>query len=427
MDDATPPLLVVGAGRDGLRLRALKPLRPDAPLRAWCRGIEAGRLALAGPVEAEAVLTLPIARLPCVPLPAMLRIAAAAEGPELAEPWPIASPAEATALLGPPRPRIEDLRLEYGMLRGTGIERVNGLLQPALHAVINGSAARTVQAEPPVPLAEGGCAFRFALALEPADLNGSGIDVTLHTTGSRAMLARFALGPSLPGAERMAEIEARLLRLEQALDGVQQAGQVVLDRQLSMQQDRIDAFIDAAATLLLDRLAGEEPPAAALRRLIAAASPEPVEDAPAAAIEGAEAVLAPRDPAFDLGWHGAEEDAEGSFRWMTLQGLLRNPAPLRAVASVALEVGHLYGAPAPVLEASFDGTPCLVEAERRGPHHFSLRITPPGGAMPCRLLRLQSRAGGSPLEDGVSGDERVLSVAVTRAAFHYAEAPAAPR
>jgi hypothetical protein len=372
------------------------------------------------------VLTLPIARLPCVPLPAMLRIAAAAEGPDLADPWPVASPVEATALLGTSHPRIEDLRLEYGMLRGTGIERVNGLLQPALHAVINGSTARAVQAEPPVPLAEGGCAFRFALALEPADLNGSGIEVALHATGSRTVLARFALGPSLPGTGRMAELEARLLRLEQALDGVQQSVQAGLDRRLAMQQERIDAFIDAAATLLLDRLAGEEAPATALRRLVAAATPEPAEDAPAAAVAAGEAVLAPRDPAFDLGWNGAEEDAGGPFRWMTLQGLLRNPAPLRPVAAVELEVGHLYGAPAPVLEASFDGTPCLVEVERRGPHHFTLRIAPPGGPMPCRLLRLQSRAGGSPLEDGVSGDERVLSIAVTRAAFRYAEA-AAPR
>ncbi|WP_052214688.1 hypothetical protein [Belnapia sp. F-4-1] len=203
-------------------------------------------------------------------------------------------------------------------------------------------------------------------------------------------------------------------------------GQAALDRQVQMQQERIDAFIDAAATLLLDRLAEEEAPAAALRRLISAAA-EPKLAEPVAATEGAAAVLAPRDPAFDLGWHGPEEDEEGPFRWMTLQGLLRNPAPLRPVARVVLEVGHLYGAPAPLLEAGFDDTPCLVEAEQRGPHHFSLRIVPPGGAMPCRLLRLQSRAGGSPLEDGVSGDERVLSIAVTGAAFHYAEAPSAPR
>jgi hypothetical protein len=425
MDATTPPLLVVGAGRDGLRLRALRPLYLPGPLRAWCRGIELGQLVSAGPVAAEAVLTLPVERLPCVPLPAMLRIAVAAEGPELAEPWPLASPAEAVGLLGPARPRIEDLRLDHGILRGTGIERANGLLQPALHAVINGSTARAVQVEAPVPLAEGGCAFRFALALEPSDLNGSGLEVTLHAMGGPAVLARFALGPSLPGTERLPALEARLQRLEQALEGAQQAGQVALERQLRVQQERIDAFIEAAATLLLDRLAGDEAPAEALRSLVAAASPQPAEEAPAFA-EGPEAVLAPQDPAFDLGWHGAEEDAEGPFRWMTLQGLLRNPAPLRPVEAVVLEVGHLYGAPAPVLEASFDGTPCLVAAEQRGPHHFSLRIAPPGGPVPCRLLRLRSRAGGSPLEDGVGGDGRVLSVAVTRAAFRYAEA-AAPR
>ncbi|SDC51208.1 hypothetical protein [Belnapia rosea] len=427
MSDATPPLLVVGAGREGLRLRALRPVAPDGPIRIFCRGIEVGRAVPTGPVEAEAVLDIPVTRLPCVPLPALLRIAAAPEGPELADSWPVATAAEALALLGPTRPRIEDLRLEHGMLRGTGIDRVNGLLQPALHAIINGSTARAVQADPPVPLAEGGCAFRFALALEAADLNGSGLAVTLQAMGSRAILARFALGPSLPGTERLAELEERLLRLEQAGDAARLAGQAVLDRQLRLQQERIDAFIDAAATLLLDRLAGDEAPATALRRLIAAASPETEEVAETAPAEGAEAVLNPRDPGFDLGWHGPEEDEAGPFRWMTLQGLLRNPAPLRPVAAALVEIGHLYGAPAPVLEASFDGAPCLVEVERRGPHHFSLRITPPGGPMPCRLLRLHSRAGGSPLEDGVSGDERVLSVAVTGAAFAYAEEPAAPR
>jgi hypothetical protein len=58
--------------------------------------------------------------------------------------------------------------------------------------------------------------------------------------------------------------------------------------------------------------------------------------------------------------------------------------------------------------------------EQVGPHHFTLRITPPDGAMPCRLLRLQALTGGSPAEDGVSGDARVLSVAVSGVGFEYA-------
>jgi hypothetical protein len=136
---------------------------------------------------------------------------------------------------------------------------------------------------------------------------------------------------------------------------------------------------------------------------------------------GAQAVLTPRDAGFDLGWHGAEEDAGGGFRWMTLQGLLRNPAPLRPVAAVTIMVGHVYGAATPALEAAFDTMPCLITTERCGPHHFSLRIAPPGGPAPCRLLRLQALTGGCPAEDGASGDERVLSVAVTGVTFDYAD------
>ncbi|MBL6456851.1 hypothetical protein JMJ55_16050 [Belnapia sp. T6] len=414
--DASPPLLVVGPVPGGLRLRALRPV-PPGPLLAWCRGIEVGRLDLPAEVEAGAPIDLPIRRLPCVPLPAELRIAARSEGPELAAPWRIETPAMATGLLGPATPSLEDLRLEHGLLRGTGIERANGLLQPALHATINRDTLRAVQVETPVPLAEGGCAFRFALPLEPADLTGQGLSVTLHAAGNPAVLARFAWGPALPDAARLAELEMRLQRLEQAGDAALLAGQAVLDRQLRRQQERIDAFIEAAASLLLDRLAGDEPPAAALRRLVAATAP--AEEEVEAAVEGDHVTLTPRDAAFDLGWHGPEEDAGGGFRWMTMEGLLRNPAPLRPVAAVTLEVVHLYGAPAPALEARFDAAPCLIALERRGPHHFAVRITPPGGPAPCRMLRLRALAGGCPAEDGVSGDDRALSVAIASAGFDY--------
>ncbi|MDB5372789.1 MAG: hypothetical protein JWP04_1431 [Belnapia sp.] len=419
MDDPSFSFMIVGAGRAGLRLRALRPFGTGT-IRAWCRGIAVGQFVLPGPVAADTLLDLPITRLPCVPLPARLRLATAPDGPELAEPWSIASPGEAIALLGPPAPVLEDLRLEFGMLRGTGIERANGLLAPALHAVVNGTIARLVQAEAPVALAEGGCAFRFALALEPADLTGSGLGVTLHMPGLAAPLARFAWGPALPGAERLAELEARLLRLEQAGESMQASSQAQLEQRLARQQDRIDAFIDAAASLLLDRLTLAEPAAEALRGLIAAASPA---TPPAAvfspATEAPQAMLAPHDSGFDLGWHAAEEDAGGGFRWMTLQGLVRNPAPLRPVAGVTITVAHLYGAPAPAIEASFDAAPCLVEAQPEGPHQFRLRIIPPSGPAPCRMLRLQSLAGGSPAEDGVSGDTRQLSVAVAGLAFDY--------
>lgn len=414
------PMMVVGIGPAGMRLRALRDCAPGEVLRAWCRGIEVGSLALGETIAADTVLELPIARLPCVALPALIRFAAAPDGPDLAAPWTIAGPEVALALLGPAAPVLEDLRLDHGMLRGTGIERRNGLLRPVLHAIVNGTLARAVQVEAPVPLAEGGCAFRFALALEATDLGGRGLSIALHAPGQEAPLARFAWGPALPGQEAMAALEARLLRLEQAGETALATLEASLERRFAQQQERIDAFIDAAATLLLDRLTPPADPAAALRALIATAtSPEP--ETSEALVRGAQAVLAPRDAGFDLGWHGAEEDAGGGFRWMTLQGLLRNPAPLRPVAAVLVEVGHLYGAPAPLIEAGFDAQPCLVATEPQGAHRYRLRITPPGGAALCRLLRLQALAGGSPAEDGVSGDSRVLSVAVTRVVFDYAD------
>lgn len=414
------PLLVVGAGPAGLRLRALRACAPGEVLRAWCCGIEVGRLMLGSDIAADMLLDLPITRLPCVPTPTPIRLAAAPEGPELAAPWPIAGPEVAVALLGPASPVLEDLRLDHGMLRGTGIERRNGLLRPVLHAIVNGILARAVQVEAPVPLAEGGCAFRFALALEATDLTGGGLSIALHAPGLEAPLARFTWGPALPGQDGLAAMEARLLRLEQAGETALATLQASLDRRLEQQQDRIDAFIDAAASLLLDRLNPPEDSAAAFRALIATAT-SPAPGLPEAPVLGAQAVVTPRDAGFDLGWHGVEEDATGDFRWMTLQGLLRNPAPLRPIASVLVEVAHLYGAPRPVLDAEFDATPCLVAVEPQGAHRYRLRITPPGGPVICRLLRLQSLAGGSPAEDGVSGDTRVLSMAVTCVVFDYAD------
>jgi hypothetical protein len=92
------------------------------------------------------------------------------------------------------------------------------------------------------------------------------------------------------------------------------------------------------------------------------------------------------------------------------------------VAAVTIEVLHLYGAPAPLLEAMLDAAPCPAVVERvpGGAGRFRVRLVPPGGPLAFALLRLQSRAGGIPAEDGVSEDSRQLSVAVAGVAFDYA-------
>lgn len=125
--------------------------------------------------------------------------------PRPREPWPLPNAATARALLGAPTAlEVEEMRLEHGILRGTARDRVNGLLEPVMYARINGSGARGVAVEAPAPLPEGGCAFRFALALEPGDLNETGLSVALHLVGLQAPVARFAYarvgleGPARP-------------------------------------------------------------------------------------------------------------------------------------------------------------------------------------------------------------------------------------
>src|SRR3954463_9575370 len=114
--------IAIGFSRAGLSLRAIRAFSSAEPLLLHCRGIEVGRRVLDGPVHAGTVLDIPIVRLPRVPLPAELRLSAAPDAPDLAAPWRIDSAEAALSLLGGPDIRIEDLRLDHGVLRGTGRE-----------------------------------------------------------------------------------------------------------------------------------------------------------------------------------------------------------------------------------------------------------------------------------------------------------------
>lgn len=422
-----PTLLPLGTTRGGLRLRCLRRLDGPTELLVHCRGIEVGRLALHAPAEEGAVIEVPVTRLPRVALPAELRVSTGVAGPDLAPPWALESPAAALALLGPPAPVVEELRLEAGVLRGVVVERANGLLDPVLYARINDAGARAVAVEAPAALPEGGCAFRFGLALQPGDLGESGLSVTLHLVGLEAPLARTAWTRAGAGETeaRLAELEGRLRRLEGSAAAGLVAAQEEMRRRLDLQQERIDAFIEAAASLLLDRIAREEAPEA-LRGLVAAAAPD-----------GAAAALAEAPPLrldrrvelpteaghFGFGWHAPERDAGGPFRWMTDRALVVNPEPGQPVAGVTLEIGHVYGTPRPALRAAFDDLACEVAVAPAGPRRFILRITPPEGrpAAPCQGLRLEAISSGIPARDGVSADTRLLSVAVARVVFEYGE------
>jgi len=420
---ATPPLLPIGADRHGVRLRALRDLPDGPPVTAFLRGIELGRVA-PGAVAAGGEFTLPILRMPRIEPPMELRFAGTRDGPELALPFPIATVAEAIALVGPGELVVRALRLEAGVLRGYAENPVNGWMDPVFFARVNGVDARAVQADPPQPLAEGGCGCRIALPLRAADLREGGLDVTLHALGHDAPLAHWAWTRA-PAADtaileaRVAAQERALAGLAERLEGAQRAAQ-------ERQQERIDAFIAAAATLLFDRLAvpartvgaALSPQADALRALIAAAGAPPPEPARRLA-PWRHSELRPDAGEFGLGWHPAEHDASGAFRWMGGRGMVLNPEPERPVAGIAIDVAHRYGAGPPALRATLDRATCTVEV-REIAGGFALRATPDGGAVIARALLLEADDAGVPALQGRGGDRRELSIAVSRIVFDYA-------
>jgi hypothetical protein len=220
---------------------------------------------------------------------------------------------------------------------------------------------------------------------------------------------------------RLAELAGRLRQMEEESAAAQQNLQATLQRQLALQQERIDAFIAAASTLLLDRLAGapgrEQD---ALRDLLdtggAIRAGDPTLDLTARQLE-----VSPESSLFGTGWHREEIYPSGSFRWMGPNGLLLNPVPGRPVASVTLEICHLYRTSLPSLTAQLDDADAAVVVHAQSQGAFSVRLTHADGPHPLRVLRLSSLTGGSPAEDGASGDRRQLSFAVSRVIFAYAD------
>jgi hypothetical protein len=258
--------------------------------------------------------------------------------------------------------------------------------------------------------------------LLPADLVEAGLAVDVRMVGLEAPIARFALAPA-GGVDtaRVAELEGRLRRLEDAMASGLDSVEHALRRRMDAHGERVDAFIEACASMLLDRVAAGEAPAA-LRALVGGDGPDAAEVAPLRL--GNRVEVPPDSGHLGFGWHSPERDAGGAFRWMADRALVVSPEPHRPLAGVALEVGHLYGAVEPALRASFDTLPCAVSVEREGDgSRFRIRVAPPEGAAaaPCRTLMLEALASGSPARDGASPDARVLSMAVYGLVFDYAE------
>ncbi len=429
MDAPAPsfPCATLGGSQAVVRLRCLRRFVAQGGITAHLDGMELGGLALEGVVAPGTELALPLRRLPRVALPAALRFSTAAGTAEVAPPLALADAAAATALFGPGLWRTEAVEVAQGVVQGRLLNAANGLAEPVGFARLNASQARPLLLGQPVTLPEGGVCWPFQLALLAEDLLDSGLTLALHVAGQEAPLASLAWARGWAGEEaaRLVALEARLQEVEQA--AAARAAQLAaeLRHAQAQQQARLDAFLEYAGALLLDRMAGtasspgaEPAGLAALRAMVAAAVPSQAE-APAPEAAPQAIGLHPGSALFSFGWHEVECDAGGEFRWMGATGVVANPAPHRLVAGVVVELRHVYGVAAPVLRARLDGAAATVALEG-APGGFRLRLTPAGLA-PCRSLRLESPHAGSPARDGLSADPRVLSVAVARVVFSYAD------
>lgn len=404
-----------------IMLRALLPFRAQGGIAAYLDGHELARLPLEGPVKPGQELELTLRRLPRAELPGAIRFATADGATEIAPPLALASGAAAAQLFGPGLWSAEEVRVELGVLRGLLRNDSNALAEPVAFARINGVATRPLLLGRPVVPNDGMAIWPFELPLKPEDLMEAGIALTVHVAGQVAPLASLAWGRAWAGEEaaRLVAMEARMAELERVTEARLAQLQAERVQLVQAQQARLDAFLEAAGALLLDRATeGAEAGLAALRAVSAEADRRAAELSPPP--REAPHLLLPLDsPAFRAGWHLPERDDKAAFRWMAASGVVDNPAPERLVGAVEVETVYLWRAEAPDVAARLDGTGLAVALLPAEPGRFRLRLTPPQPMLAERFL-LDSRTSGSPAQDGVSADDRVLSLAVTSLVFEYA-------
>ena len=158
------------------------------------------------------------------------------------------------------------------------------------------------------------------------------------------------------------------------------------------------------------------------RSAFSAALLEPAAGGTRARRAGEEALSLPaRAREFHAGWHELEGAGDSERRWMERVGAILNPWPHLPVSGVVLRVRETHLNQAPELRCFFDDAEVPWRLEGEPGSGMQVWIGPAADAAASRFsaLRLECLNAGSPLEQGVNADPRMLSVAVSRAEFSY--------
>ncbi|AMJ61166.1 hypothetical protein [Bosea sp. PAMC 26642] len=436
-------LRVNGAVFRALRLSCLTSFTMDEDVGAYLCGIRIGLSRIEGSFELGDVIEFPIDYLPWVELPADIRLVTTRDNIEIAGPYRLSTRDEAIALVGMGEVRVENLTIEQGMIRGVAVNRVNGLLHPQMFARINGLVPRTISVEPPRLLDDGGASFQFAAQLHPADLGENGLTAEIFLVGQDAALTSIAYRRADVDdlTKRIVEFETQLSQVTKSTAFKFKTLNSDVTARMDVLQQRIDAFIEYAASFMFDRVAATEVPvqpgAAPLPPelrakvdsfldTIRAGSPKAAELA-AGEVAPKTVAVPLRSPSYSFGWYDVEEEGGVEFRWMAGEAMVFNPQPEREVVEVAVSLVGVYGAEKPLIRAAFDTKAVNVVAERGKTRKAPWRLRLSAGAslpghpgLTCQALSLSSMLTSSPAHVEGNSDSRMLSIAVSEVVFTYA-------
>jgi hypothetical protein len=196
-------------------------------------------------------------------------------------------------------------------------------------------------------------------------------------------------------------------------------------RRLTLQQERLDAFIEYATSIILDHFANafemRSDPLTFLQGLSEARSQTVNGEAvqiQVRSIHNAEARV--DSNLFTFGWYDLERNENGPFRWMGQTALINNPYPNLPISHVDFLITQVYGSAEPLLRATADDVEFNVTTAKFGGHYLITFSLPQGTQeIYAQSIRVESFHSGCPATDEGTTDTRVLSVAAEKVDFHY--------
>lgn len=416
-------LQVIGSAYQAVRMVCTNSLTMNEDVCAYVLGIKVGSSRIEGEFEPGDIIEYPISYLPWVELPAEVRFVSERTGQEIAEPYQLRTHDEAIALVGIGEAVIQSVAIDQGMIRGVVVNRVNGLLRPQMFARINGLVPRTITVEQPRLLDDGGASFQFSAQLLPADLGENGLTAEIFLLGQDRPLTSVAFRRADVDdlTKRIVEFDARLAQLSQSMEFRFKTSGHEMQAAINVMQQRIDAFIEYAASFMFDRIAatavptspGEVPLSPELSAKVASFLGAVHGGAHSAGELQASVNVPLASHGFSFGWSEIEEEGDLTLRRMHDNAVVFNPYPDRLVTEIRMMLWTPEGGTQPSLRAAFDSVPVTFNIERgkRKGDRWLARIRPADGEPPmqCTALSLLnmmpaigSRADGRRFEGTVA-------------------------